>query len=379
MVRGLTQKVTEWIRRNRAFRCAAQYLYLKMSLLTAFCEETDERLFLQSGFKAGHENRTRIAFICDEMTWQDFHPYSDSVFLHPKIWKKQLEEIQPEILFCESAWSGIDGYRNVWRGRVYRDTRVPFENRQILLDVLKYCKDKNIVTVFWNKEDPTYFNHAIYNFTDTALRFDHVFTTAAECIERYEKYGHESVHLLPFGVNLSNFYPAKEKSGINSALFAGSWFGDHPGRCADLEMLLDYALAKGWTLDIYDRYSGSTEEKYRFPSKYAPYLHPAVPFARIPELCRRYQYAINVNTVVNSPTMISRRVLQLAACGVTIVSNDSQGFDALRDCLRIWRELPDGPVYAEGIPQALVSHSTEKRLLYIMQTVAEQHRLSVPR
>ena len=346
-------------------------MYLKTSPVFYRCGKGNSELLFHPFSITGEneEAQFRAAYICDEMTWQDFHHCSDSIFLHPKIWKKQMSRFHPSILFCESAWSGIDPFRNVWRGRIYRDRRVPFENRDILLDILEYCRQNRIITVFWNKEDPVYFDHDIYDFTDTAMRFDHIFTTAAECIVRYQQMGHKSVHLLPFGVNTAMFHPATEKQRANSALFAGSWFGDHIKRCKELEALLDYALAQGWKLDIYDRNSGSPEKRFQFPKKYAAYLHPAVPFTKMPEIYRQYKYAINVNTVVESSTMISRRVLQLAACGVTIVSNESMGFEALKDCLEIWRESPSGPVFAVGIPQAIAAHSTENQFRHIQEVV----------
>lgn len=364
----LTREISR-IRSNKELNTVAQYLYLKMGLIAVRCDEREPLFQNSAPLREGLAAEPRVAFLCDEMTWLDFSGYANSIFLHPRVWKKQLEQFRPKVFFCESAWVGINAFRNVWRGRVYRDHRVPFENRDILLKILAYCRNNGIITVFWSKEDPAYFQHEIYDFTDTALQFDHVFTTAVECIERYRELGHQSVHLLPFGVNTDLFYPAGEKPAEKTALFAGSWFGDHPKRCEELENLLDYALAQGWALDIFDRNSNAPEERFRFPEKYTPYLHPAVEFMKMPELCRRYTYAINVNTVVDSPTMISRRVLQLAASGVTIVSNKSHGFDALNDCLQIWQESEKDPLFAKGIPQALEKHSTRNLFRHALETI----------
>lgn len=309
----------------------------------------------------------KVAFLCDEMTWQDYKDCCEPIFLHPKIWKEQLQSFRPDIFFCESAWSGIDDFPGVWRGRVYRDRRVSFENRDVLREILQYCGENHIHTVFWNKEDPIYFEHEVHDFTDTALLFDTIFTTAQECIPRYQARGHRNVFLLRFGVNTDMFYPAPEEQKKNAVVFAGSWFGDHPKRCQELAMLLDYALEQNWELVIYDRKSNAPEERYRFPEKYAPYIRPAVSFTQMPEICRQYEYAINVNTVVDSETMISRRVLQLAASGATILSNESMGFAALKDSLEIRRIDKRGIILARGIPGKIEEHSSHNWFRYLLE------------
>lgn len=273
--------------------------------------------------KASQSTDTKVAFICDEMTWVDYSGFVTAVFLHPKTWKEQLTLFSPDVLFCESAWCGIDMYPNCWRGRVYKDRRLLFENRKELLAIIAYCKANNIKTVFWNKEDPTYFQHQIYDFTDTALHFDYIFTTTIECIEKYIELGHKNVYLLPFGVNIERFNTEKRCYTPKTVIFAGSWFSDQPKRCADLEAILDFVIAKGWKLDIYDRKSESKGGKFRFPSKYKRYIRKAVPYSEIPDLCKKYEYAINVNTVTESETMFSRRLLQMIMCGITVISNDS--------------------------------------------------------
>lgn len=352
------------IRSNAAVNAVAQYVYLKAGLaLKGRPADKDGLLF--GGQSAN--NIPKVAFLCDEMTWQDFKGCCSPVFLHPKVWREQLDSFRPEVFFCESAWSGIEAYPAVWRGRIYRDKRITFENRDVLLEILAYCRENGIPTVFWNKEDPTYFNHAVQDFSDTALMFDCIFTTAQECVACYRERGHQHVYLLPFGVNTDMFYPAPEKQRKNAAVFAGSWFGDHPKRCQELAALLDYTLDRGWDLVIYDRNSSAPEERFRFPEKYAPYIRPAVPFTRMPEVCREYEYAINVNTVVDSSTMISRRVLQLAASGATIISNETMGFGALKDCLQLSED--NGVVIARAIPGEVEKHATYRRFQYVMDTV----------
>ena len=358
------------VKRSKKLNELAQYVYLKLSPVFGMRVDKNDRLLFRSpSGKGSADKQPRVAFICDEMTWQDFEPFADCIFLHPKVWKKQLEQFRPDIFFCESAWSGIEAYPNVWRGRIYRDQRVNFENRDVLLDILAYCRKRGIRTVFWNKEDPTYFGHPIYDFMDTALRFDCIFTTAGECIDGYRAGGHDRVALLPFGVNTRMFHPEESIRKENRIMFAGSWFAEHTDRCKALEKLLDYAISQGWKLDIYDRNSNTQDQRFAFPEKYAPYLRPAVPFAQMPEVYRQYTHAINVNTVVGSPTMLSRRVLQLAASGVTILSNDAQGLQSLSDCLQICPCGEEGIVLIHPDVQAIQKHASSARLRAVLDAV----------
>ena len=359
------------VRSSKALTSFAQFLYLKATLIGSPRSLRQNNLLFKSppAQEGSIQNRPKVAFICDEMTWWDFADCCDNIFLHPKLWKEQLRTFQPQYLFCESAWSGIDAFTDCWRGRIYRDRRVTFENRDVLIRILDFCKDQGITTVFWNKEDPAFYSHPVYDFTDTALLFDHIFTTDRNCVSCYRESGHPSVHMMPFGVNTSLFYPQSGIQQENTAFFAGSWYGDMPERCRALEELLDYTLSQGWELTIYDRNSMRQAPRFRFPDRYAPHIRDAVPFCKIPDIYRQYRYGININTVVDSPTMLSRRILQLAACGVTIITNNALALDAYKDCLHIWQPDENGPIFIEWIPEAIANHSTESRFCEMMETV----------
>lgn len=335
-----------------AIRNVLHYLYLKAGeagLMGASAGELDSDPVLWGDWP-GKAGLPRVAFLCDEMTWQDFRGCCEGIFLHPRLWREQLELFAPDFFFCEAAWTGIGKYEGVWRGRVYRDRRLRFDNRGILLDILSHCRAHGIPTVFWGKEDPTFFRHPVYDFTETALSFDVIFTTAQECVEGYGALGHPRVELLPFGVDTERFYPVEAAPEPGSVVFAGSWFGDQPERCAALERLLDFSLARGLRLDIYDRKWGSKQKRFRFPDKYRAYLRPSVPYEETAALFHRYEYAINVNSVTDSATMCSRRLLQLAANGTAILTNETPVFSGLRDCLETFPTGEPGLVYARGNP-----------------------------
>lgn len=317
-------------------------------------KKTPQAVFMPvKGDKAEQKGNLKIAFICDEMTWRDYSQYCTALFLHPFKWKKQLKEFKPDLLFCESAWAGIAGSNDCWRGRIYKDKRVAFENRKELFKIVDFCKKEAIPTVFWNKEDPTFFNNDVYDFSDTALKFDYIFTTAEECVARYRRLGGERAEVLQFGVNES-FFNVTCSANSGKAIFAGSWFDDMKKRCKTLCNLFDYTVKTGLTLDIYDRDACGGKGKTKFPEKYRERVKPAVAYKDLAGVFKEYEYAVNVNTVTHSKTMFSRRFLQLCACGVKVITNDFMGLETLGGCIEIIkRDKTSGTVILKGKPEKI--------------------------
>lgn len=267
--------------------------------------------------------KTIMAVICDSMTWHNLRHGYGTILLTPRNWHDAFS-YDIDLFFCEAAWSGAED--NCWRGQIYKDRRVHYENRRTLLKILSHCSSKNIPSVFWAKEDPTYFQNNIYDFTDTAQRFDCILTTAAECVPMYHKLGHENVHVWPFGFSPSIFYPPKINGFRQEvAIFAGGWYDNHIQRCKDLSELFDMVLDKGITLKIYDRYREFGYSSRPFPQKYQYFVYDSIPYESLGHVYRDSSYIINVNTVCDSSTMFARRVYEAMACGCIVISNDSVG------------------------------------------------------
>ena len=233
----------------------------------------------------------------------------------------QLSSIGPALIFVESAWEG--------NGGAFRYDLAHFAKRHSspLRDIIGAASKSAIPTVFWNKEDPVHFD----DFAGAATQFDWIFTTDADCIDRYVGLaGNRRVGALPFAAQPRLHNPiGAPAQRLARACFAGSWQAENfADRGADVELLLRPVLDAG-LLDIFDRMAAPGAKGARFP---APYDRAVVGFRRYEDLLteyRRYACFLNVNSVKSSPTMCSRRVFELLACRTPVVSTPSRAIDEL--------------------------------------------------
>lgn len=270
----------------------------------------------------------KVAVILDEFSYMSFKDEFNALILTPDNWREVMEKEKPDLFFCESAWSGTDSKLRPWRGKIYASSNFKKENRNTLIEIIKYCNLNNVPTIFWNKEDPTHYTDRIHDFVKTAVLFDNIFTTAEECVEMYKKdYGHKNVFVLPFATNPKMFNPIETSQRSKDIVFAGSWYKQHQKRCEEMEEIFDNILANGLNLKIYDRHSEVDDENHEFPDKYKQYIHKAVPFEEMPQVYKESEFSLNINTVVTSKTMFARRIFELASSNTLVLSNEFAGKD----------------------------------------------------
>ena len=275
-----------------------------------------------------------VAAILDTFTEYCLRYEADLVLLTPKQWKRQLERAQPTFLLVESAWSGNNGE---WR---YLLTNYKSRDVNPLRDLVRYCREHKLTTVFWNKEDPPNFDV----FIDVAKEFDFVFTTDVDSISKYKEIcEHDRVHLMAFACQPRLHNPCRDKSWPRYPVcFAGSWMQKYSERRRSLDDLLEPALAFG--LHIFDRNLKVTgyDSRYRFPDRYQSAIKGSLDYEHMLTAYRCYDVMLNVNTVTDSPTMFSRRVFESLACGTPVISTESVGLEAtLGGYVRITRNSQD--------------------------------------
>lgn len=267
--------------------------------------------------------RLNVASVLDGFTSACLSPECNLIPVTPANWHKELLNQKIDMLFVESAWHGNN---NAWDYRIASYEKSPGNE---LLDIIKWARKYDIPTVFWNKEDPPNFDR----FIKRAADFDYVFTTDENCIERYRKVIPKSAHIsaLPFAAQPSIHNPILEQSRLNAASFAGTYYADdyEPRRMA-MDMLLRSAAKHG--LDIFDRMynlTGSEKNRFQFPADLQPCIRGSLSYDEMIKAYRRYRVGLNVNSVSDSPTMFSRRVFELLACGTPVVSTESLGISKI--------------------------------------------------
>ncbi|MFH0411409.1 glycosyltransferase [Corynebacterium sp. L4756] len=261
----------------------------------------------------------RVGVIGDEFTRSTLEDAFDVQLLNRTSWREQLSaEPKLDLIFVESAWEGneADWHRGVGH---YSD-----EESADLRGILSLARERGIPTVFWNKEDPIH----ISRFAPNAALFDHVFTTDAKMIPRYLNATgclNQTVSALPFYAQpkLHNPLPSTREFK-KSIAYAGSYYGDrYKERSKGLERLLE-ASAK-YDMDIYDRQAKNPDSPYKFPEAYRGAVRGGLPYKEVVESYKSHTAHLNVNSVLNSPTMFSRRVVEIPACGGIVMSAYGRG------------------------------------------------------
>ncbi|EOC99971.1 CgeB family protein [Caldisalinibacter kiritimatiensis] len=263
-------------------------------------------------------NNLKIVSILDKFSHECFKYECNLIHLKCYDWEDTINKTNSDILFVESAWEGIYGN---WRGKVFDLHK---NKDSTLKQIVSFCKKRNIPTVFWNKEDPENF----YRFIEAAKLFDYVFTTDVNCIPLYKEIlSHNRIYVLPFACQPRIHNPIGRNNEIlGSVAFAGSWYNrGHGNRNENMEIILKPAFK--YDLHIYDRFHNSNNNFFRFPDEYQPYIKGRKSYNEIIELYKKYPIFLNVNSVDNSPTMFSRRIFELLACGTCVISSYSIGIE----------------------------------------------------
>ncbi|EOH3804358.1 glycosyltransferase, partial [Campylobacter jejuni] len=189
-----------------------------------------------------------------------------------------------------------------------------------LQELIGYCKENHIPTIFWNKEDPVHFN----TFLPIACSVDFIFTTDIDCVSKYKFYaGHEDVYCLPFAAQTKMYNPIEEFDRKDEFNFAGSYYLRYPQRQLDFDNLIN-AIKPYKNISIYDRNFNNPHSHYTFPNCYKDMIIGNLPFNEIVKAYKGYKFGITINTVKQSQTMFARRAFELIACNTFVVSNFSR-------------------------------------------------------
>jgi glycosyltransferase involved in cell wall biosynthesis/spore maturation protein CgeB len=307
-----------WVARQRTWDVAGRILqqaYRAAQAQAASLAEAEETVV-----PARRLGQLRLGLIADRFTSDSLAPDIALVRPTPDNWRELLQASPIDALLVESAWEGNGG---AWTRRVgyYGDEEI-----RPLRELVEHCRARGIPTLFWNKEDPVHFSR----FERTAAMFDHVFTTDSHCIARYLATAGtlaRTASSLPFFAQPAIHNPLPStRPWSHDVCYAGSYYGDrYADRSRRLDMLLTPAAKLGLT--IYDRQHARPDSPYHFPDPLRSFVKGGLDYADMVQAYKSHAVHLNVNSVGDSPTMFSRRVMEIAASGTAVLSAKGRGVD----------------------------------------------------
>jgi len=229
-----------------------------------------------------------------------------------------------DILIITSTWHGLKGE---WIGLANKNSN----SSKDLLEIISYAKSKDVKVIFYSIEDPPHYN----DYLHIAKCCDYVFTSALEMVDSYKNdCKNENVFPLRMFVNPLYHSPIGHiGKKENSIIFAGSWYDQYPKRNHDAEIIFDGVIRSGkYDLKIIDRNFKEIYDKnstFRFPYKYLKYCYPAMQHNILQDYQKKFDLAINLNSVQYSKTMCAMRAYELQAIGVSMISNYNQSIHEL--------------------------------------------------
>lgn len=254
-------------------------------------------------------------------------------------WLNQFECKKPDFFFCESAYEWKITNQNpygIWTGKLKLVNKG--EVSPVIEDILSYCHENNIPTIFWNNAEDIALNDSNIDFISTASKFDYIFTSCIESIENYKNKGYDNVYPLMFAAQPKLFNPIKTDRFDDTVIFTGSWNSNFPKRCKVMNEIFDKIINNGLNLKIYDKCFNSLIESRKYPQEYQAHVNDGVYNLEIPRIYKESEFGLIFNNVTNSDTLFNRNVFELMASNTVVLSNYSKG---------IYRLFKDNVLYLD--------------------------------
>lgn len=259
----------------------------------------------------------RVGVILDDFSMESFGYEWSVISLTRADWQSQLDKL--DFVFIESAWNGNSGN---WKYKLIGKSGLSSEIQELLAS----CRERELPTVFWNKEDPPHFE----DFLPLAELCDFVFTSDVRLVPEYRsRLGHDRVAALPFAAQPAIHSPARPRHNyaVRDIAFAGMYFTHKfPERRKQMDLLLGAAVKVSsrmdYGLEIFSRFLGN-EDRYQFPGELADRVIGSLPYRNLLTAYKNFKVFLNVNSVVDSPSMCARRIFEISAAGTPVVTTPS--------------------------------------------------------
>lgn len=318
-----------------------------------------------------------LGLIADQFTTDTLASAVKVVALSPENWRQELAHQPIDAMFVESAWKGNNGQ---WHRKVGHYSDEEFAPLQALLE---HCRNSGIPSLFWNKEDPVHFDR----FRKAASLCDHVFTTDSRRIIPYLSTPGaftQTASSSPFYASpkIHNLLPST-RPWQHSAAYGGTYYGKrYPERTEYMDKIMSAAAPLGLT--IYDRQHDDPESPYKYPGGLGGHVAGSLSYEEMIQAYKAHPVQINVNSVLDSPTMFSRRVIETAACGAPLITGPALGMNRYlenaghvvnteSEAAQALENLLNHPAYRwrvalKGARAVMRAHTTQHRLVQMLRT-----------
>jgi len=176
--------------------------------------------------------------------------------------------------------------------------------------IFPILRRKGIPHIFWASEDPLFFESLSLPM---ARNSQYVFTTAAECIDKYYSQGIKA-HLMLFACSPSFHHRVEPDPRFNhDCIFVGNNYSQFPARLKGMEIILKPLIDKDFDLKVYglDWWLNRQNRFFIEPHIYGGGL-------AYEEMRTAYSSAkivLGLHSVDTSPTMMSMRTFESLGCG----------------------------------------------------------------
>ncbi|NYI71452.1 glycosyltransferase involved in cell wall biosynthesis [Naumannella cuiyingiana] len=262
-----------------------------------------------------------IGIICDDFLYASFEGSVGLIRITPENYQEAAERC--DLLLVTTTWRGIDkewlllGSKGSYSWRRLNDLVIP--------EFRRHGKP----VAYYSKEDPPNYT----KFLHLARLCDFAFTSAAECVAKYERDcpNLASVSVLPFSVSAKHHNPVGSRVvRIPEVLFAGSWhnrkYSTRRTHGMRILMGVDDSVRD---LCIVDRNSGERRLRYAFPEQFLRNINPAIAHDVLLRLQKATEISINLNSVPASDTMFANRAIEVQGMGGCLISSYNKGLNSL--------------------------------------------------
>ena len=261
----------------------------------------------------------RVGLIADEFTSQTLSASVQTVPLDRDGWRDQLDGL--DLVFIESAWSGNGGQ---WHRGVgyYSDEEHRRPRRPARRDPRARHPDGLLeqggprplraLRAHGGTVRPRLHDRRQHGRAATSRR------GWARCARR------RRCRSTPSPASTTRCRAAARSS--RRVAYAGTYYGErYAKRSAELSRLLEAARPFG--LAIYDRQLAVPDSPYHFPPAFRRDVRGSLPYDEVIDSYKAHVANLNVNSVADSPSMFSRRVVEVAACGGVVLSGPGRGIE----------------------------------------------------